>query len=142
MAWDLTEDTISWQTAPVAGLQSVSVLVPREDGKLWALSGSNSLFLFDPQSRTVVQTVEITGPGGWTGTPALAPGQDGLLYGSTGSGNIFTLNPETGGHQLITSGRYVLPHTDGRLYFSRGPELFRATLTRGGRAGGCDEPLG
>ncbi|MDQ0614481.1 streptogramin lyase [Microbacterium sp. W4I4] len=132
VAWDLTTDTIAWQSAPIAGLSTISALVPRADGQLWALTGDGIVFRFDPASREVKQSTKITGAGtGNHGYPKLAPGADGLLYGSTGGGIVFVLDPDTGDHEVLTTGNYVLPHTDGRLYFARGPEVLQATLTPG-----------
>lgn len=132
VAWDLTTDTIKWQTAPIPGLSTISALVPRDDGQLWALTGDGRVFRFDPDSREVKQSVEIEGAGsGAHGYPKLMPGPDGLLYGSTGAGIVFSLDPSTGSYEALTNGNYVLPHSDGRLYFARGPEVFQATLTRG-----------
>ncbi|MGH8879198.1 MAG: hypothetical protein ACRD0P_17960 [Stackebrandtia sp.] len=130
LAWNLTTDTISWQTAPVPGLDTISAMVPREDGRLWALTTDGTAFLFNPRTRKVEQTVRISDPGGAHGYPKLSEGPDGMLYGSTGTGAIFVLNPWSGDHCALASGHYVLPHSDGKLYFSRGPEVFRATLTR------------
>jgi hypothetical protein len=139
VAWDLTTDTIRWQTAPVPGLETISALVARDDGQLWALAGDGSVFRFNPEERRVEQRVEIGGAGAH-GYPKLSFGPDGVLYGSTGGGTIFALHPGSGGYRVLTQGSYVLPHTDGKLYFARGAEVFQATLTRGEGDGGspCD----
>src|SRR5699024_147224 len=78
--------------------------------------------------RRVDRTVELAGTGGVHGYPKLATGPDGLLYGSTGDGTIFVLHPDSGEHQALTTGHYVLPHTDGCLYFSRGSEVFQTKI--------------
>lgn len=135
VAWDLTTDTVTWQAAPVPGLMTISALVPREDGHLWALTTEGTVFRFNPEKRQVEHTVQVTGPGGVDGYPKLAAGKDGLCYGSTGTGKVFALHPGSGDHKVLTDGKYLLPHTDGRLYCARGSEMFRATLTRTGKAG-------
>ncbi|QOR69822.1 discoidin domain-containing protein [Ruania alkalisoli] len=136
VAWDLTTDTIEWQAAPIPGMSTISSLVARDDGQLWALTGDGTVFRFDPETREVEQSVEIVGAGsGNHGYPKLSLGPDGLLYGSTGGGVIFSLDPVSGEYEVLTHGNYVLPHTDGRLYFARGSEVLQATLSRGSEPG-------
>ncbi|MGD7733466.1 hypothetical protein ACQCX5_10970 [Propionibacteriaceae bacterium G57] len=130
VAWDLRTDTIAWRHVPVQGLQTISALVPTSGGHLWALTNAGTIFRFDPKKRQVLQETHVAGSGGNHGYPKLTQGVDGLVYGSTGSGVIFALNPNSGGYRTLTTGNYVLPHSDGRLYFARGPEVFQATLTR------------
>lgn len=129
IAWDLLTDTVAWQHVPVPGLQTISALVPTPNGDLWALTNSGTVFKFDPRLKRLRQQTTIDGPGGSHGFPKLSMGIDGLLYGSTGSGKIFALNPHSGGYRTLATGNYVLPHSDGNLYFARGPEMFKATLT-------------
>lgn len=133
VAWDLRTDSIAWQTAPVPGLSTISALVAHNGDRLWALTNEGTVFRFNPATRQVDLSAQISGPGGNHGYPKLSAGPDGLFYGSTGHGVIFALNPGSGGHRVLTQGNYVLPHTDGRLYFARGPEVFQATVNRGRR---------
>lgn len=123
-AWDLTDDRMLW-TRPLTGVMTVGDLIAGPTGRLWALTTAGTLVDFDPGSRDVVRECQVTDPGGSHGFPTIRFGPDGLLYGASGVGAVFVVDPASVESRTITTGSHLTFDDDGRLYFSRGAELFR-----------------
>lgn len=124
-AFDTETDTLSW-TAELPGVATVSKLLARRDGQLWAMTTLGDLRLFDPASRTVQQVVPVGEPGGnyafATLNPSATAGSegDGHWYGSTASGAMFRFDPETGAAQRLGEGEYLVRTSDDTLYWVEG----------------------
>lgn len=121
-AWDPESGKLLWETVPIEGVQSIHALFPREDGKIWATTGGNLTFLFDPETRSVVQEIPIGGEG-------LSEGVDGYLYSSTGGGVMWRMDPNSGDFKRFDQrGYYPVQGPDGSLYWTDQTQLFRGRL--------------
>ncbi|MBM4048805.1 MAG: WD40 repeat domain-containing protein [Planctomycetes bacterium] len=113
------------ELVPVPGHNGIKVLAAAE-GKVFGVTHSNTTFVFDPQTKSVVKT--MTNPHGSQVWGSFRLHTDGLIWGLT-SAAIFTLNPKTCEYALvakspkpITAG---LALTDDGVYFARNANLWR-----------------
>lgn len=131
--YDVAARELVFATVPVPGESHVVGLDFDADGILWGLTG-NTVFTFDPQSRTVTH-VERYSQRDDSGTYVV--GRDLIvladrIVGHTG-GEVFVIDPRTWQRSVIarkdSSGGAVGLGVDdeGRWYYSFGTELFRWT---------------
>lgn len=126
--WDLEAGEVVWDGVPEAGAKDISELVTDDDGQVWGLTSSGSVFEFDVQNREFVDLVQVGASGGMWGHGSLEFGPDERLYGSTAIGEVFALEPQTRAVESLANGEYALFDNDGRLYYAWEGSLFRMTF--------------
>lgn len=95
--WDPATGETLWDFAPVPGEPTVSGLALDNEGDLWGIAGSSTVFEFDLEARETIRTIEIDAD-----APADRYGDDhrllfdhGRLFGSTAN-RLFVLDQVTG----------------------------------------------
>ncbi|GAA4431370.1 hypothetical protein GCM10023169_35830 [Georgenia halophila] len=96
-AWDPATGETLWDLTPVPGTPTVSGLALDEDGHLWGIAGSSTVFEFDLEKRETIRTIEVDAD-----APATRYGDDhrllfdhGRLFGSTAN-RLFVIDQVTG----------------------------------------------
>ncbi|MFC7547687.1 hypothetical protein [Plantactinospora sp. GCM10030261] len=106
---------------PVPGAHSINELSRGPDGRIWGLA-DGTVFVFDPETRTVVRRVPVFQ--GHTGAQdGSLQWRDGYLYGAAG-GRLFLVDSLDGtAHVLRAGGVNRLTRTpDGTMYLLLRPE--------------------
>src|SRR5699024_7553663 len=111
------------------GAKDISELTVNDDGTVWGLTSSGSVFSLDLASREFGDVVSVGAAGGMWGHGSLEVGPDGRLYGSTAIGEVFALDPRTLAVEKLDEGEYATFDGGGRLYFARDGALHRITFT-------------
>ncbi|NDL60138.1 PQQ-like beta-propeller repeat protein [Phytoactinopolyspora mesophila] len=95
--WDPATAETLWQTAPVPGLPTVSGLALSEEGRLWGIAGSTTVFEFDLEARETVRTIEIDPdfPADRYGNSSRLLFDNDRLFGSTAN-RLFVVDQVTG----------------------------------------------
>lgn len=127
--YDLETETVLFHTAPISQAEEISHLVQDTDGKVHGITGNGVYFTWDPSTRTILTTCDLSRHG----TPVRAGmtvASDGTVYGLL-TGGIYRISPGGMPEFLteppcpITGGMALL---DGKLYFSSNSHLWCCTL--------------
>lgn len=131
---DIVSKKIKWRGTPFPGVTQYSDLYVRPDGMVYGMANRRTLFLFDPQSRKIVQQAEISqefgGAVGGHSNRAFIAGTKGDVY-LLFTKSILKIKPDLS-VDLITKipsnvsvgGDYL----DGRIYFVLGSHLISYDL--------------
>ena len=121
---------VQWREVPIEGLSSIVSLVVGPDDMLYCIGSDSTLFVFDPETREVVQQVDL-GVYGRVPHQPIALGPDGAIYLLL-SNAILRIHPDgcvvekvadaPGG---IEGGIAIV---DGRIYFSIASHLWSAEI--------------
>lgn len=137
---DSATQTVTYRTAPVPGARSIFSLHVGSDGKVYGLTNNMKLFVFDPQTKTVVHTSDLSALSNDWNVPFnpghslwRAPnGRIGVLLPKV----ILEIQPDYSYRKLAdlpvaaTAGGVVL---DNRLYFATGSQIRSVGLVEMGR---------
>jgi hypothetical protein len=95
--WDPVSGETRWEVAPVPGKPTVSGLALADDGRLWGIAGSNTVFEFDLEARETVRIIEIDPefPADRYGNSSRLLFDSGRLFGSTAN-RLFVVDQVTG----------------------------------------------
>lgn len=122
--WETRE--LLFRTVPVSGNVRIISIEVGPDGMMYGLSGNSTLFVFDPEKRSVVHTESFSDYGG-VPRHALHAGPDGYIY-AVMSRAVLRITPGTFEHDKladspvgISAGGALL---DGILYFASGTRLW------------------
>ena len=117
---------IAFRTVPVPGSGSIVTIQVAEDGLVYGLSGSQTFFVFDPESKEIVHSESFAEYGG-VPRHALQLGPDGKLYAIMGAA-IVKITPGTFEHEKladtpvhITAGGAL---ANGLLVFASGSHVW------------------
>ncbi|MFD0715787.1 WD40 repeat domain-containing protein [Paenibacillus sp. GCM10027626] len=127
--WDAERAAVVWQGISVAGEKAISALAFDDSGMLWGLT-SGYLFQFDPESRKVLQTVELfafdwSSVGHYWRGGYLLYREDGKLVGSTLK-RLFTYDIRTGQLDVLDEDAFLLASDpQGHVYFARDTQLYQ-----------------
>ncbi|WP_166345487.1 PQQ-binding-like beta-propeller repeat protein [Phytoactinopolyspora limicola] len=96
-AWDPVTGETLWSAAPVPGAPTISGLALDDDGRLWGIAGSTTVFEFDLDAGETVRTIEIDAgfPTDRYGNSNRLLFDHGRLFGSTAN-RLFVLDHVTG----------------------------------------------
>lgn len=133
--WDLLAGETGWDGVPEAGAKDISELAIDDEGTVWGLTSSGSVFSLDLASREFGDVVSVGAAGGMWGHGSLEIGLDGRLYGSTAIGEVFALDPRTLTVESLDEGEYATFDDEGRLYVARDGAMHRITFSEAAAAG-------
>ncbi|HLS14426.1 MAG TPA: hypothetical protein VK095_07905, partial [Beutenbergiaceae bacterium] len=113
-----------------------------DQGRLWGMTDSGTMFEFDTETREVQNSVStgLANSNIWGRTSEMAPNPiDGLIYGNAAS-RIFTFDPESHDFTILDSEsvRYSTVHEDGTFYFTDRTNVY-SFFPEAGAA--CDETI-
>lgn len=121
---------VIFQTAPVPGAPEVFSIEVGPDGLVYGLASGSRFFVFDPESREVVHTEDLSAYGGLP-RQTLVLGPDGNIY-ATFTKAIVRITPGAFAHEkladpptAISAGAVIL---GGRLYYAGGSHLWSFDL--------------
>jgi hypothetical protein len=89
--WDTATGSKTGEYTPVPGARSINELTLGPDGNIWGMA-DGTLFVFDPKTDTVVDTVSVFSGGTSPLDGALVWHPNGHLYGVDG-GRLFVVDP-------------------------------------------------
>ncbi|MFF0450726.1 hypothetical protein ACFYT4_30800 [Streptomyces sp. NPDC004609] len=122
-AWHVRRSRKLWELVPVPGAATVTAVAIGPDRKLWGIAG-NTVFTISPYARKVVRRVTV-GAGRGGGDLAVL---GRYVYASIDGNRIYRFDPWSWKAPLLVvehAHRRLIAHSDGRLYFSSGAELYR-----------------
>jgi streptogramin lyase len=135
--WDPSTKRTLLETVPVPGATQIDNLITVPGGTIYGMAANKTLFVFDPRTRQVIQTMPLPFTAATGNTyNSVALGPDGNIWGVTGDG-IFTIDPRRNTARLVA--RSPEPITAGfalegnNLYYASGPNVYCYTLPIGKR---------
>jgi hypothetical protein len=125
--YDPVKREVIFETVPVPGAGNIEGLGVGKNGMVYGFAGGNTLFVFDPKERQVVQTVP--GSGGVIFN-TLIPGPDGQLIGLRSTG-LITIDEAT--HTVKSVAEYPgisagIGLRGREVFFAAGPQVVSYTL--------------
>jgi hypothetical protein len=121
---------VVFRAVPVPGAEEVYSLEVGSDGLVYGIASGSRFFVFNPKSRQVVHSEDLS-PYGSLVRPSLAAGPGGTIYALLSSsilrikGENFAVEKIAGSPVPITAGLAV---RDGWLYFASNAHLWRFRL--------------
>ena len=125
--WDSKSENKLFELVPVPGVIAITALMKAKDGNIWGVA-EGTLFVFDPQKKTVVSSYEIfppkpRGTHTWRNGFLLAH-SNGKVYLSVNN-NLYQVDPDTMKIDKIADDASLLTmDKEGKLYFRRGTNLW------------------
>jgi len=129
--YDLEQETVLFQSAPVPGAREISHLVQDSQGSIHGITGGGSYFVCNADTHLVLRVCDLSAQG----TPVragMALSSDGSVYGLL-TGGIYRVLPGKEAPEFlpkppcpITGGMALL---DGKLFFCSGSHLWCCNLT-------------
>lgn len=123
-AWDIRQGKMILDIIPVAGEGQVQPLVTAPDGRIYGCAGG-TLFIYDSELDQII----YKGSASEGYIFRMITWEDGLIYGISGS-SVFRMKPisQVGEsprfERLFSGGRDIAIDPQGRIYFSKGIELY------------------
>jgi outer membrane protein assembly factor BamB len=123
---DLDTREVVYRTNPVEGAPEVFSIEVGLDGLVYGLASGSRFFVFDPKTREIVHTEDLSAYGAMP-RQTLTLGPDGAVY-ATFTNSIVRITPGTFEHELlatpprpISAGAVIL---GGRLYYASGSRIW------------------
>jgi hypothetical protein len=130
--WDPQTQTKEFDIGPVSGAPRITDLITAPNGLVYGIAGqvygvgSNTLFVFDPENRKVIdrQALPFSGPI----YNSVALGKDGRIWGLAEEG-IFVIDTRSNKVEVVArppvkiTGGFAL--RDGEIYFISGATIYR-----------------
>ncbi len=129
---DLATRQIEWQEPILDGVSSYGDFVAGPDGLVFGIADRTRLFVFDPETRTIVAETNLeeagVGPTNWQQGPRVfVTSPDGRYFVLLSAG-IGELNPETYEVELLAESPVSVgpggAWHDGRIYFGHGSHMY------------------
>ena len=131
---DLEPRQVVFSIEPVAGASEINCIEVAPDGKVYGITNTTQLFVFDPESQTVVHTQDLGGRGGpLRPDQSLRLGPDGRLYALM-SGELLEVSTKDFAvttlatlPQRATAGAAI---SGGRVYYAVGSHVWSCALSQ------------
>lgn len=129
--FDLQTREVVFRTNPVEGAADVFSLEVGPDGLVYGLATGSRFFVFDPATRQVVHTEDLSAYGGMP-RQTLTLGPDGNIY-ATFTTSIARITPGSFAHEKLATppasiSAGAVMH-DGRLYYASGSHVWSYDLS-------------
>jgi len=131
--WNPQTKAKEFETIPVADARSIDDLIVTPKGMVYGIA-AGTLFVFDPESRTVKERKKL--PFGGTIYNSVALGRDGRIWGLAKEG-IFAIDTATNQARVVATAPEKITAgfamRDDAIYFVSGPAVYRYRVEPTGR---------